>query len=61
LANVVQIATSPRKSSTNQVYDALYLLTNDGQVWRYDQNRETRQMEWKRLDNLPSELMEDLP
>jgi hypothetical protein len=56
MAHIVQIAVSPRKSTTSKAFDCVYVLTQDGEVWRADlQQGSERTMEWTKLPDLPSQ------
>jgi hypothetical protein len=55
-AKVIGFQVSPRRAKlTDRVWDAIYVLSDAGQVFRYDINPDTKQPEWKMLD-LPPEV-----
>jgi hypothetical protein len=56
MAHIVQIAVSPRVSTTKQQFDAVYALTATGEVWRADLHQGAeRTLEWTKLPDLPLE------
>lgn len=62
MARIVAISTSPRKSSTKQPYDAVYVLTQDDTVWRLDIKPGTeRELEWTKLPDLPPSEVTAVP
>jgi hypothetical protein len=57
MAHIVQIAVSPRTSTTKKQFDAIYCLTATGEIWRADlQQGAERTIEWTKLPDLPPEV-----